>query len=135
MRETHVELVGLDALAVRDARRGELVVLDERRTVAQSGEQPLEQRRLPLEYVDVVDPAPIVGGLRTGHVDQMRERMRLVGDQQILVRARRQQDDHRDHERDETRNGQIQWPKDAPRIHGPRVDRVSDHRRRGSPRP
>ena len=124
LREAHVEPVRLEALAVRDSRRRELVVLNDGRALAEAREHPLEEGRFSLQQVDVVDAAPHVARFCPWDSDDVRERMRLVGNEQVLVRARREQNDDRDAERHGPGHGEIEGPKDAPKGHGPRVDRA-----------
>ena len=62
--------------------------------VVEAAEQPLEQRRLADDHVDEVDPAAVVRLVAARDLDERRDRVRLVGQEDVLVRR-----DHPERER------------------------------------
>ena len=98
LRDRHLLQVGATHGGVVRAGRDDEIRRHERRARADEREQRLEHVRAALEHVDEVDPAGAGRRMPSLHADERRHRMRLVGQEDVVVRRYEVEDDAGDDE-------------------------------------
>ena len=117
LRRPHLGRVHLILLRGGDAGRDDLVLRVEVGARVEAAEQLLEQRRLADDHVDEVDAAAARRVVAARDLDERRDRMGLVGQEDVVARGDQLEREHAQHEHRAERQGRDR-AEDAPQPDG-----------------